>query len=723
MDKQLRFSRANICNIYAISLTPEKKRLLMQRIYNETHQNRALSEEQVRATCNQLNQCYEVRFESIARAMEIVLKLLTSRVAMDEVLGSYRKLLSYVSNALEKNNCAKLANYMNRISSIMLEENGSISAKSFPVSVMKCILVLMYRFPITNLPERQTMLQAVRSTLEWCRLESNLYKQCGIGTLIRCIIASTKQLPDEVTVATELTVLAHNILDVFYNPQTTPIHPVEILLRLVYEQIFARLVTEWTTVRSFELLLYVLYSLLKRNIFTHLKLDIVRLLADAIGGGMRRLVRLLCVAKHLRNGVLLHKVKTILTIVLSHSLFRYEPIKRTVHFRAFLKLIEKMLNDIDLVELANGKFLCLNIPRAKLNIESVCFVFVIRHLDLLDGATTSRRLELDYIYNLIASVNIIYYKRWKIPSFLVKHFIEGLSRYSNTEAYVSNVTQPEKKFQAILACGPTCVQTHKRAEKVFGRLPVTVHRIQWMLHLPPDSFGEQLIFHQQLAILQERMILSSDDAWATKLLAMFDAETLVSVLRTKRASATAHLNASVLLSKCSLTGPLLGRVLRKIASICHQRPSVSSALWVDWVRAVYGTVQTLDSVSRRNLWLGLSKIEPSTCSCEQRMLLVDIRASLLVAMLPGMKEPRDSSCRSLSSRVNDSFSCSSTVRGSPSIEFASYTPFIFINPSLAACSWATFCCSSCTFAVSFFRRCVGGRSLKSSFRPSVERLF
>uniref|UniRef100_A0A182WKM7 Uncharacterized protein n=1 Tax=Anopheles minimus TaxID=112268 RepID=A0A182WKM7_9DIPT len=557
---------------------------------------------------------------------------------MDEVLRSYRKLLSYVSNALEKDNCAKLANYLSRVSSIVLE-CGIISEDCFPVAVMKCILVLMYRYPITNLPDRQAILQAVRSTLEWCRFNANLYKQCGIGTLIRCIIASTKQLPDEVTVATELTVLAHSILDVFYDPQTATIHPVEILLRLVYEQIFARLVTEWTTVRSFELLLYVLYSMLKRNIFTHLKLDIVRLLADAIGGGTRRLVRLLCVAKHLRNGVLLHKVKTILTIVLSHSLFRYEPIKRSVHFRAFLKLIEKMINNIDLVELAKTKFLCLNIPRAKLNIESICFVFVIRHLDLLEG-TSSCTMELDYVYNLIASVNIIYYKRWKVPSFLVKHFIDGLSRYSNTEAYVTNVSQPEKKFQAILACGPSSVVIHKRAEKVFGRLPVTVHRIEWLLHLQPDSFGEKLIFHQQLAILQERTILSSDDVWASKLLAMFKTETLFTVLCTKRASTTARSNASVLLAKCCLSGKLLGRVLKKIASLCQQQQqSVSSTDWVDWVRAVYGTVQTLDRVSRRNLWSGLSNIEQSTCSSEQRMLLVDMRASLLVAMLPDMKEP------------------------------------------------------------------------------------
>uniref|UniRef100_A0A182REG3 Uncharacterized protein n=1 Tax=Anopheles funestus TaxID=62324 RepID=A0A182REG3_ANOFN len=181
------------------------------------------------------------------------------------------------------------------------------------------------------------------------------------------------------------------------------------------------------------------------------------------------------------------------------------------------------------------------------------------------------------------------------------------------------------------------VHMNKRTENIFGRLPVTVHRIEWLFQLQPENFGRRVIFHQQLAILQQRMILSSDDAWATKLLGMFKTETLVAVLSTKRATATARLNASVLLSKCSLTGPLLGKVLRKIACLCQQQQTVSSTHWMDWVRAVYGTVHKLDSVSRRNLWSGLSNIEQSTCNSEQRMLLVDMRASLLVAMLPDIK--------------------------------------------------------------------------------------
>lgn len=87
----------------------------MGKIYNETHQNRpTMSEDRVRELCSQLNQCYEVRFETIACAMEIIIKLLTDGVAKDEVIGSYRKLLSYVSNVLEPGNCAQLAKYLSR---------------------------------------------------------------------------------------------------------------------------------------------------------------------------------------------------------------------------------------------------------------------------------------------------------------------------------------------------------------------------------------------------------------------------------------------------------------------------------------------------------------------------------------------------------------------------------------------------------------------------------
>ena len=115
MNKGTNFRRAAISSVYAISLTPEKKRLLMQSMYAEAHQSVGpLREEQVRELCIRLNQCYEVRYESIACAMEIILKLLGDRVATEEVLGSYRKLLSYVSSVLDRENCAKLANYMSR---------------------------------------------------------------------------------------------------------------------------------------------------------------------------------------------------------------------------------------------------------------------------------------------------------------------------------------------------------------------------------------------------------------------------------------------------------------------------------------------------------------------------------------------------------------------------------------------------------------------------------
>ncbi|XP_061501426.1 uncharacterized protein LOC133391384 [Anopheles gambiae] len=633
MNKGTNFRRAAISSVYAISLTPEKKRLLMQSMYAEAHQSVGpLCEEQVRELCIRLNQCYEVRYESIACAMEIILKLLGDRVATEDVLGSYRKLLSYVSSVLDRENCAKLANYMSRISSMVLK-SGANGGSSFPVQVMKCILVLMYRCPIASIPDRKTILQAVRSLLDWCKTSPTLYGQCGISALVRTAISSTKVLQDDVTIATELTVLAHHLLDVFLSPQSTAVHPVEVLLRLAYEQIFARLVTERCDVRCFELLLFVLYNLLKRDIYLHLKLGIVRTLADAAGGGTRRLVRLLCAAEHLRNEVLLRKTKTVLTLVLAHSLFRYEPVKRAHHFKAFLALIETMINAIDLDMLAKARFLCLSIPRARLSIESICFVFAVRHLDLLEGgAGGGCNVELDYVYNLIASVNIIYYKRWKIPSFLVKHVIDGLSRFSNTRTFEKNVTEPRKKLQAILAGAAAHVYDGKRAQAIFGRLPATLHRIQW-LQLQPDDFGAQLIFHQQLAILQERSVLSGDETRTSLLVAMFDTQTLVRVLSMKKVTATARLNASVLLSKRKLTGQHLHVALRRIGSSCTGAQGVPDC-WTHWVRAVYGTVPVLDSATRRQLWSRLATVEPAVCTSEQRLLLVDMRASLLVAMIP-----------------------------------------------------------------------------------------
>uniref|UniRef100_A0A182P5J2 Uncharacterized protein n=1 Tax=Anopheles epiroticus TaxID=199890 RepID=A0A182P5J2_9DIPT len=496
---------------------------------------------------------------------------------------------------------------------------------------MKCILVLMYRFPHTNISDRKHILQTVRSTLDWCKGNPNLYSQCRISTLVRSAIISTKALRDEITIATELTVLAHHLLDVFFASQSTIVHPVEVLLRLAYEQIFARLITEWNDERSFELLLFVLYNLLKRDIHIHLKLDIVRILADAVGGGTRRLVRLLCVGRHLRDGVLLHKVKTVLTLVLAHSLFRYEPITRARSFKSFLTLVEKMVNDVDLAMLANAKFLCLSIPRARLNLEGICFVFVLRHLDLLAGFSGGS-LELDYLYNLIASVNIIYYKRWKIPRFLVKHFIDGLSRFSHTETFERSVTEPRQKLHAILSGAAEHFYGRNKTQTMFGRLPVTVNRLQW-LQQQPDDFGSQLIFRQQLAMLQERSIWSGDETRTGLLYSTFTTETLVRILATEKATATARLNASVLLSKRNLAGRQLHVVVKQIV-YCAQGQHTTPERWTNWVRAVYGTAPRLDKVTRRRLLSGLSTIEQSACSKEERLLLVDIRARLLVAMIP-----------------------------------------------------------------------------------------
>lgn len=81
------------------------------------------------------------------------------------------------------------------------------------------------------------------------------------------------------------------------------------------------------------------------------------------------------------------------------------------------------------------------------------------------------------------------------------------------------------------------------------------------------------------------------------------------------------------------------------------------------------------------------------------------------------------SCFNFSRLWLDSFNCFSTVIGSPRTELASYTPFIFISPSRAACSCCTLVVSSCTLPASFLRRWVGGKSLKSSFMPSGAREF
>uniref|UniRef100_A0A182JCR1 Uncharacterized protein n=1 Tax=Anopheles atroparvus TaxID=41427 RepID=A0A182JCR1_ANOAO len=516
----------------------------MGRIFRDLQRRTVFSDENVRVTCNYLNQCFETELDSILLAMEIVTQLLSRQVAEKDVIQSYRKLLTYISSGLHESNCSKIAIHFTRY-----------------------------------------------------------------------------------------------ILDIFYTPQTSDVHPVEVLLRSAYDNIFNRLVSEWTDTKCYELLLCVLFDFLKRDLFAHLKLDIVRALADAAGGGTRRLVRLLCVPKHLRDEQRRRKLKTILTISLAESLFRYESTKRGTHFHEFLKTIETMLDGVDFDELVKAKFLCLNLSRTGLTLQCVCFVFIVRHLDLLEGVT-GNRVELDYVYNLIASVNILYHKRWKLPSFLVKHFIDGLSRFSQTDTFKKNVSDPENKMKAIFSsAAPATARLTDAVANIFGRLPATAQRIQW-IQLQSDHFRAEYIFHQQLGILQERYIVTADEGLVHSLLAIFQTDTLLEVLASKQASPMARRNASVLLSRCSLTGPGLQKVLRQIKRSQKQDQGASNPGPIcNWVRAVHGSVQGLNDGSKRVLWTALSTIHKTTrCSDEQRLLLVDTKASLLVSMMHKMED-------------------------------------------------------------------------------------
>lgn len=174
----------------------------------------------------------------------------------------------------------------------MALQSENISHESFPVSLIKCILVLMCRLPVSRVNERIIILEALRTTLQWGRHSAKLYSQFELGSLVRSAFAFAGHLQDDFAAITELIALARHILDTFCTPPSNEVHPVQVLLRSTYDKIFTRLVSEWTDIRCYETLLYVLFDLLKRDICIHLKLEIVRKVADAAGGGMRRLVQI-----------------------------------------------------------------------------------------------------------------------------------------------------------------------------------------------------------------------------------------------------------------------------------------------------------------------------------------------------------------------------------------------------------------------------------------------
>ncbi|XP_052859788.1 uncharacterized protein LOC128267036 [Anopheles cruzii] len=613
-----------LSDFYAISLTSDMKRQLMVRINDELNQTRTLTIERVNTVCQHLNQCFEPNLGTIRLAVNIVAKLLSFRVAEERVIDSYRKLLCYASNVIDCTNASELADGMRRISLAALE-GGNVPFRAFPVTVTKCIMVLIYQLPIVDVLERKIIHHALRSTLRWNKLVPDAYKRCGFGSLIRCAIVSANNLRDDQAAVTELLALVWQLFDVYYG--ATPrseVHPVDVLLRSAYDRIFLRLTSEWADAKCFALLIAVLYDLLKRpTIDGFLKLDIVRLLSDAAGGGLRRLVRLLSIRQHVRADVTMQaRVKTVLTRIITQNLFRYECEQNGQRWQDLTKGIEWMVNSVCLTELVDARFICLHLPREKLSLENVCFMFIVRHLDVLGGLLDARA-ELDYVYNLVAAVNIIYHKRWSVPGFLVKHFIDGLSRFSNHNLWKQNVPESQKWLKAILPQGGP----PSSGVNMFGRLPVTIQRIQW-IKLQPRGFRELCIVHQQYEFLRDVYIVTWDEKLLTSLQSTFSVTTLMTVMHGKRFSCRARANASWLLSKRALPGTQLAKVYHNIRRHIRQ----PTGRWMYWARAIYGSIDGLDTATKRTLWAELTTASGRE-SEEENCLIFELQARLLISML------------------------------------------------------------------------------------------
>ncbi|XP_035788665.1 uncharacterized protein LOC118464965 [Anopheles albimanus] len=628
--------------LYAVSLTPETKRKLMERIRQKVldQQDQSPITESVTIVCKYLNQCFESKLDSIRRAVPIILRLLSHRGNEQPVMESYRKLVSYVPGVIDCSNASELASYMQRVSCLALE-NGQIAFQTFPLTATKCILMMVHHMPIKNWPERKIIHHALRSTLSWYKVASAVYRQCGFGMLIRSAIASADSLQDDAhAMIKELIVLVHHLFDVFYTSHhRVEVHPVDVLLRSAYDRIFARLITEWTDRHCYGMLLSVLYDLLKRPISGSLKLEIVRSLSDAVGGGgIRRLLRFLYIRKHLHEDdtvptrTMLQRMKTIVTIILAHALYRYESEQEGQRLRELLANIEQMINTVDLGELIDARFICLRFPREKLKLEALCLMFIVRHLGLLEGAVVAgTRFELDYVYNLVASVNVIHHKRWIVPRFLVKHFIEGLSRFSHHEALRENIPNLEPLLEAILPSMPDHVPGQPLTANIFGRLPVTIERIQW-IKLQPRGMRQQLIVQQQFEFLQEGYVALFDERILTTLQSTISTDTLFLGIFGSRITSRGRFCASLLLSKRTLSGTRLARMHNNIKRNVNHR---SIDQWLDWTRAIYGSVDGLDRASRRSLLAHLDGVPLSGDFDQLFSIVFELRARLLASLLLG----------------------------------------------------------------------------------------
>ncbi|KAL9700591.1 hypothetical protein quinque_004032 [Culex quinquefasciatus] len=354
---------------------------------------------------------------------------------------------------------------------------------------------------------------------------------------------------------------------------------IELQLELIYGTIFDRLLPDSRPV-IVEFFLTVLYGFLRRELDLDVKLAILRVLLQR-GEGLRRTLTVFYRKTAGSGDLQFSRFKVIVTEILTHLVWRYEQGSSNEQFLDLKSKLDKIVQDVDWLELIAGKYRICQLPVAKLTKANLWIIMLVQYFEAeLAEDRMGTEETFDYVTNLGTLVSVCFLKQFQLPAFLIKFVLE-----------------------AVAAIFPykTEFQRHQRFEALQERL------------LP-----EYLLTPQILTFFPE--------AYLMKTLLSRDIDLMVLT------------NACLILSR----GQLSETHLVKLVTSKLTRKN-RGLRWSHYLRAIYGSLAALTPESRTEL-VGFIAMKLSGSSADSEpeclTLLVDSLVRIF-ATNPNLKVPDD----------------------------------------------------------------------------------
>lgn len=206
---------------------------------------------------------------------------------------------------------------------------------------------------------------------------------------------------------------------------------IELQLELIYGTIFDRLLPDSRPV-IVEFFLTVLYGFLRRELDLDVKLAILRVLLQR-GEGLRGTLTMFYRKTACGGDLQFSRFKVIVTEILTHLVWRYEQGSSNEQFLDLKSKLDKIVQDVDWLELIAGKYRICQLPVAKLTKANLWIIMLVQYFEAeLAEDRMGTEETFDYVTNLGTLVSVCFLKQFQLPAFLIKFVLEAVAvRFSS----------------------------------------------------------------------------------------------------------------------------------------------------------------------------------------------------------------------------------------------------------------------------------------------------